>query len=464
MDIKRICEFLSRFEGVSHWFLQRFETDSTTVIRLPRTYHLSGAKLESSPNPHPREVITSPGETVEVALYSEFEENGSRWLGDAMSQLTGDTDAALRPVVEGLVKAARSQRNQPFPLAGKDEKYPDVPLADPDIIGLGTAALLEQTQAFNDRIIAATAKHDGVTVSNLEVFIRRFNVQMRSSTGIAIDYPSTRIDVEGCFLARPSEEKVGEHTARLSARRFRDLDPEAIVAEYAAAARSMALAGPAPNWQGPVVLSGEACANYLSLLSNPLGFHTSARVVFEKSARYEMGKPVAGEAALKGEPLCLWSDPLIPHGFRSSRMSQTDGTASRRVCLANNGQYDELIGLRRYYHYLGLLGKGVAASGMTGNTVVGEGKTPAAALAEGDCVVVHAFSDFGVDNASGQFSVEIRLGEVRKAGRAEPFRGGLLVGNWFDALSDIRFSKETMVYNDYHGPSVIRIGSLQVAG
>jgi hypothetical protein len=45
-----------------------------------------------------------------------------------------------------------------------------------------------------------------------------------------------------------------------------------------------------------------------------------------------------------------------------------------------------------------------------------------------------------------------------------PFRGGLLIGNWFAALADIRLSQETMVMDDYYGPSAIRVGDLQVAG
>jgi predicted Zn-dependent protease len=77
---------------------------------------------------------------------------------------------------------------------------------------------------------------------------------------------------------------------------------------------------------------------------------------------------------------------------------------------------------------------------------------------------VKAFSDFRADPTSGDFASEIRLGEVREDGTAVPFKGGLLIGNWFDAMADARLSSETIALDGYYGPSTIRLGSLQVAG
>jgi predicted Zn-dependent protease len=464
VNLDRIASFLSRTDGVTDWVLHHQTSESTTVIRLPRIYQVTGGRLESAPNPHPREVIRAPGESVYASVYSAFEADGSTWLGDAASQLTGDGDDALRPVVESLVAGCRAQRNQPFPLPGTGETYPEVQLADATLQDLAQPALLELVQGWSDRIINATARHRDVAVSNLEVFVRRNNVRVRTSRGLDIAYPATRVDVEVCFLARPAEDKVGEHTARLGARRFSDLDPERIVTEYAEAARSIALAGPPESWQGPVVLQGEAAADFISLSHNPLSFHAGAMAVHAKSARYAKGEPISGSVPLKGEPLNLVSDPLIPFGFGSSRLSFSDACPCRRVTVVRAGRYDELLGARRYYHYLGLLDKGIAAPGMTGNTVVPAGSTPGAELAARDCVVVRAFSDFGVDAASGQFSVEVRLGERRTAGEATSFRGGLLVGNWFDAISDANYSTELQTYGDYYGPAAVRLNNLQVAG
>jgi pyruvate,orthophosphate dikinase len=91
-------------------------------------------------------------------------------------------------------------------------------------------------------------------------------------------------------------------------------------------------------------------------------------------------------------------------------------------------------------------GDWISLDGSTGRVFVGQAKT------------------MEPDPASGDFAAEIRLGEVREKGKVTPFKGGLLIGNWFTALADIRLSQETMVMDDYHGPSAIRVGDLQVAG
>ena len=40
----------------------------------------------------------------------------------------------------------------------------------------------------------------------------------------------------------------------------------------------------------------------------------------------------------------------------------------------------------------------------------------------------------------------------------------MLVGNVFDALSNVRWSSETGFYGDYLGPTTARFGQLKVAG
>ncbi len=462
MNLDTIKRFLSATDGVTDWVLARTQAESTTVIRLPRIYSVQSGRFASAANPHPREVITSPGETVTARIFSAYSADGSSWVGDVEAQLTADDDTYLQTVVAGLVAACRGQRNKPFPLPGRDESYPKVELADPELADLAPAAVLEQAQQFNDRVIAAAAAQPGIEVSNIEVFVRRYKNTVLTSRGVRLDYPSTRVEVEVCFLARPGGDKVGEHTARLAARRFKDLSPEAIAAEYAAAARNIALASAPPQWQGPVVLSGEAAADFF--LASPLGFHSNAQMVFDKSSRYEPGKPVAGEHQLKGEPLNLVSDPLVPFGLRGALLNVYDGTPCRKVTLVRDGNYDGLLGGRRYFHYLGLIDKGVVPPGLLGDTVVPAGRKTEQELASGDCVVVRAFSAWSVDPTSGQFAVEVRLGELRQAGKTVPFRSGLLVGNWFEAIADAHYSKELEVYQSYRGPRAIRFGNLKLAG
>ena len=462
MDHSKIRSIVAKTEGLTGWVLRRVETDATTVIRLPGIYTVENDRFVRHANPYPREVINAPGEEVWVTVYCRSNKDGVEQMGEAQGQFVSDDEVSVKATLAGLIAAASGQPNKPYPLVDKNAVYPKVELADPKLIDASRPELLARVQQFSDEVLRATAAESGVDVSNLEVFIRRFRTRVETSAGIRIEYPATRADAEICFIARVGD-KVAEHTARLHARRFEDLDPEELARTNAGYARAIAQAGPPPQYQGPVVLSGEAASNFMRLEQEPLVFHCSARTVHEKMSRYEKGKPAWGDKPLQGDALTLFSDPLVPFGV-SSRI-ETDALPSRRVALLEEGRYAELFGTLRFYHYLGLLEQGRQPTGYPGNTVVPPGRTKAADLLGSErVVVVKTFSDFRADPTSGDFAAEIRLGEEREKGKATPFKGGLLIGNWFTALADIRLSQETMVMDDYYGPSAIRVGDLQVAG
>jgi len=447
---------------VAGWSLRRIETDATTVIRLPGIYTAKEGRFLRQPNPHPREVILSPSEEVWLKVYGRHQADGSEYMGEAIDQFVSDDEAAVKGTLTALAEAACTQPNQPYPVSEAVAEFPQVELADHEIHDLSHGALLARVQRFSDSVLNAASGEFGVEVSNLEVFIRRLRTRIESSSGIALEYESTRTDAEICFIARFGD-KVAEHTARPHARRLRDLDPQQLVLAGAVHARGIAQAGPPPQHSGPVVLTGAAVHDFLKLEYQPLSWHCSGRAIHEKTSRYEKGKPASGEKPLTGDPMTLYSDPLVPFG-PDSRI-EGDGVPARRICLLKDGCYDEVLGGLRYYHYLGLLEQGAKPSGPAGNTFVPAGNhRTAELLGAGRTIVVRSFSDFRADPTSGDFASEIRLGEIREDGNEKHFKGGLLIGNWFDALADLKLSRETMAQDGYYGPATVRIGNLQVSG
>lgn len=464
MNIDKIKTIVSKTDGLAGWLLRRVETDATTVIRLPGIYTAEYGKFVRHDNPRPREVINAPGEEVWVTVWARHGKDGAEYLGEASGQFVSDEEAVVRATLASLLAAARTQPNKPYALADESMSYPEVELADPKLIDATRPELIERAQWFSDEVLKAAAAETGVDVSNLEIFIRRYRTRLETGAGIRVDFNTTRADAEVCFIAR-LDDKVAEHTARPHARRFEDLDPKRLVATSAAIARGIAQAGPPPQYEGPVVVAGEAAHDFMGLGSQPLAFHCSARSVYEKMSRYKKDESVNGELPVTGDAVTVFSDPLVPFGPNSQIVTQGDATPVRRVALLRNGRYDELLGGLRYYDYLGLPAQGVKPSGAPGNTVVPAGKTKTADLLDaGKVVVVRAFSDFRADDASGDFASEIRLGEIRENGKVTLFKGGLLIGNWFTALTDIRLSAETTALDGYYGPAAIRVGSLQVAG
>lgn len=447
---------------VAGWTLRRIETDATTVIRLPGIYTTHEGQFLRQSNPHPREVIISPSEEVWVTVYGRHKADDNEYMGEAVGQFVSDEESAVKETLATLAAAACAQPNKPYPFSDDRANFPQVELADHELLELSHAALAARVQEFSDAVLTAAAAEFGVEVSNLEVFVRRIRNQVEASSGIFREYQSTRTDAEICFVARFGD-KMAEHTARPHARRLRDLDPERLVLTGSRHARGIAQAGPPPQHAGPVVLAGDAAHDFMLLEGEPLSWHCSGRAVYEKMSRYVKGKPAWGENPLAGDPVTVFSDPLVPFG-PGSRI-ESDAVPTRRVCLLKDGCYDEILGGLRYYHYLGLLEQGAKPSGPLGNTFVPAGPHRIAELlGPGRTIVVRSFSDFRADPTSGDFASEIRFGEIREDGSEKPFKGGLLIGNWFDALADVKLSTETIAQDGYYGPSTIRVGNLQVAG
>lgn len=447
---------------IAGWSLRRIETDATTIIRLPGIYTAKEGRFLRQPNPHPREVIMSPSEEVWLKVYGRHQADGNEYMGEAVDQFVSDDESAVKATLTALAEAACTQPNKPYPVIESGAEFPQVELADHELHELSYGALLARVQRFSDAVLNAASGEFGVEISNLEVFVRRLRTHVETSSGILLEYGATHTDAEVCFIARFGD-KVAEHTARPHARRLRDLDPQGLVLMGAVHARGIAQAGPPPQHSGPVVLTGAAAHDFMKLEYQPLSWHCSGQAIYEKMSRYERGKPASGDRPLTGDPVTIFSDPLVPFG-PDSRI-ESDAVPARRICLLKDGCYDEIRAGLRYYHYLGLLEQGARPSGPAGNTVVPGGKhRTAELLGPGRTIVVRSFSDFRADPTSGDFASEIRLGEIREDGTDRPFRGGLLIGNWFDALADVRLSTETVALDGYYGPATIRVGNLQIAG
>jgi predicted Zn-dependent protease len=458
MNTDSIKSALTGIDGLYGWSLRIAETESTTIIRLPTIVTFKDGKPVTTPNPLPHEVITAPTENAFIDAYTKSD----RGMGQAVGQIESDEPDAVRAAVAPLVAAGLSQSSKPWSLTPGTASFPEVKLADPALAGATPSDIVSRCQQFNEAIVKAASADTDIQVSNIEAFVRRTRQRVLTSTGIALDFPLTRFETEVCFVCRPGQDRVAEYTGRLQARRLADLDPQQIAHLCATSARQIALAGSPPQHEGPVTLSGEAAADFFS--GNPVLFHANARYVYEKTARYERGRPITADEPVKGDRLTLTSDPLIAYGSDSNRFSPYDAMPAARVVLVKDGNYEGLGGARRFVEYLGMLDKGLGPALPGSNIVVAAGTAPAKELKSADGVVVHAFSDWQADQASGDFACEIRLAELRRGGEVKPFRGGLLVGNWFKALTDARYSKETTAFRSYYGPAAIRLGSLQVAG
>jgi PmbA protein len=219
-------------------------------------------------------------------------------------------------------------------------------------------------------------------------------------------------------------------------------------------------AGEPVSWQGPVVLRGDALAEFLvggNYSGSVIQGLASAAMKYAQLSPWEVGKSVfRGE--VKGDPLNVWANRTLPFGSNSDRFD-AEGQPARRVEVIHDNKLSAFIANQRYAEYLN-----VPATGAFGNIELPAGRTAASDLLSEPYVEIVQFSFFNPDTITGNFATEMRFGYLVENGVRKPFRGGQLVGNYMDALADVRWSAETEFFGAYLGPHTARFNNLKIAG
>ncbi len=194
----------------------------------------------------------------------------------------------------------------------------------------------------------------------------------------------------------------------------------------------------------------------------PLAQQCSAGLAAEGMARYLVGQPILRNPAL-ADPLTLHSDGTRDFGLRSAPFDE-DGQAVRRFTIVNNGR-----AAGQSVSYREAARQEIRANGGVRNLVVESGKmtldelkTPGAR----PLIVVHSLSDLHTEARGG---LMLRLGNserrVRDAAGATQTRvtqGGIVCGNLYTWLQDVRFSSDRRNLYWFEGPKAIRFNGLRL--
>ena|SRR5579875_487356 len=367
--------------------------------------------------------------------------------------------ATLAARLNEAVAMASLTDNRPFRLPGAiDTTYPMPLLVDPTL-QRDMANALERARV---QLAVAVAEQPGVRLSSAELYATRRQRSFRNSRGLTGSSQETEVALDLVLIAGEGDRAAEMH-AELRRRRIEDLQIEKTVAAYATFARHAVYATTPTTMQGPVILSGDALSNFFVsplFMGSALLFHASAQSAYLHLSRFALGESITGDEPL-GDRLTLASDALRPYGVRSYRFD-SDGLPATDATLIENGVFKRHWADARYSVYLD-----VPPTGGLGNITVGRGTASLDALRSVDGGPVYeivSFSAFTPDQVTGDFASEIRLGYLHDASGVRPIKGGVLSGNVFTALRDVRFSAEAYTDGNYYGPSAARFGDLSVAG
>ena len=127
--------------------------------------------------------------------------------------------------------------------------------------------------------------------------------------------------------------------------------------------------------------------------------------------------------------------------------------------LLSDGKLDLIFGGTRFCHYLG-----VEPTGNYEKIVAKEGSTSFEDMKKTPYLHVVNFSDFQMDEMSGNFGGEIRLAYLFDGEKVTPVTGGSINGAITKAHKTFIFSKEMQESMDFVGPLAVSMEDVAVAG
>lgn len=370
--------------------------------------------------------------------------------GDATLLPGGDVQAAIEQaaLVAGLVSNPVHTIPAPAPL-------PEVPLTDADLQKDASTV----TRDVMQRIQAGASKNKSVQLTAAEFFGEIHTTHLLNSRGIDAEQEATEISLELVLHSQRGENHVETFT-EMKRRRVSDLNLEEEIERQVRYTLDLFEAGPPPSSHGPVLLRGDALALFMAgddLGAGVLQTLGSASSKYAKVSSWEIGKPVF-RTEVKGDPLTVWANRRIPFGTGSNRFDE-EGLPAQRLELIRGNELVAFAASQRYADYLDL-----PATGAFGCVELPPGQMEESALLSEPHVEIIQFSWFNPDPITGDFATEIRLGYLVENGVRKPFRGGQLIGNYLDALADVRWSAETGFFGNYLGPRTARFNDLKIAG
>ncbi len=201
-----------------------------------------------------------------------------------------------------------------------------------------------------------------------------------------------------------------------------------------------------------VIFSTEAAAQIYSYLT----YQMSAGFVVRKYSDMEIGKPLSSE--FSGDKVSIRIVPQLENSSCSFSADSEGASITERYIL-KDGVGCGYWGSRKFCQYLGLDDCSNAY-----NFVVDGGMDSEETIRSGNYLEIVEFSDFQVDPVAGDIAGEIRLGYLHTDEGAKIVCGGSVSGSMKEAVSDMKFSAETVQYDTMVIPKVTRLKNLRING
>jgi PmbA protein len=431
--IENIKKILTNREEISAWKLKLINTEAQELFFIKKALEMNRYKNV---------------EHLELTIYIDSEEGGVKYRGASSIELHPTlTDEEIIKEIEATVFAASLIKNEYYPIVD------DIPEKSKKAVSnFSEKPLVQWIEPIAEAIFSADIYVNGC-VNSAELFLNKDYTRIVNSEGIDVDFTTYNGKVEFIVNWSGNIEEIELYKAI----EFSEFDASYIsnkVNDMLKLAKDKAVAVATPNLEkSTVLLTGESAKSILKYYYS----QASAEAIYNKVSVLKLGESVQGKS-VEGDLISITLEPELK-GSTKSASYDNDGSSLSRVDLYSEGKLMRYWGNKRYCYYLG-----VAPTGIIENFIVKGGKKSIEDLKSEPHLEIIAFSDFQINNLTGNYAGEIRLGWYYDGITTIPVTGGSISGNIKCNHEKMFLSRELQQDNNYVGPKTIKLFDVTVAG
>lgn len=392
-----------------------------------------------------RRLDQNRAKNVEHITVKVYQMTDGEHMGVAAAELPPTaSDEEARALVADLAYRASLAPNPAYELnvpgpehaASADAKRPDLRAISGDML----------------RALASVEETPTEDLNSSEIFVSAVTVRFVNSMGIDVreTFPS------GMTEAVINARREGHEIELYRMYRYGSCDPSAVTEDIAKAMRygkDRLMAVPTPELEkADVLFTGRDAAEIYGYFTG----RVDASMIVRQMSDWKPGEPI--DRDLRGDRVTVTAVRHLAHSA-SNRAFDAEGAPIRDTVLIKDGVTQRYLGSRLFSSLLGLEGSFIPTNySVTGGTCTEE------ALRQGKYLEPVEFSDFQVDEVTGDIFGEIRLAYLHDGDTVTPVTGGSVSGSMRELLRNMRMSAETLRYNNMEIPAATLLKGVTVTG
>lgn len=383
-----------------------------------------------------------------ITVYKNFKSENIDYTGSSSAVIHPTmSDQEILEIIYECSFAASFIKNKFYPMVRPTD------IVQPEIRSNFSEKSLNEWLPTITEALYTSDIYDKGCINSSEIFLNKVYTHIVNSEGIDVSFTSYNGEVEFITNWKADSEEIELYKhLDFSEMNFNLINEK--VKEMLIFSKEKAIATATPALlKHTVLLTG---APVIELLKYYLD-KASAKSVYNELSMSKLGENIQGDDVL-GDLITLTLDPFMKNSTKSSPYD-ADGFPLHSVELFKKGVLNVYHGDARHCHYLN-----VEPTGTISNFIIEGGAYSITDFKKEPYLEIVAFSDFQMDDLTGDFGGEIRLGWYFNGKNTIPVTGGSISGNIKDLQKEVYLSKELQSDNNFVGPKTVKLLDVSVAG